>query len=87
MSGGLWYRQTAIVLCSCVQIEWNCFSVGTKEMVLVSEKEDQHGFGDISLSGVLWLFHVSFSTSPLSGPVEQLPDYNRIRGNMWWMRT
>lgn len=21
------------------------------------------------------------------GPVEQLPDYNRIRGNMWWMRT
>ena len=24
---------------------------------------------------------------PFAGPIEQLPDYNRIRGNMYWARS
>lgn len=32
-----------------------------------------------------WICYVL--PSPPPGPIEQLPDYNRIRGNMYWFRT
>jgi len=34
---------------------------------------------------IVW---VTVSASCLCvGPIEQLPDYNRVRGNMYWART
>lgn len=39
------------------------------------------------LTKVVWYKEHSVHFPLVSGPIEQLPDYNRIRSGMYWMRT